>query len=91
MDCGHLQYTHRGTLRRRTCVHRVQLGRATRGMVDLAAFDPESVAQQYLHNALASPEVAGFTAPEVNGQESEFKSLGVETVLLIDTKTVKFR
>lgn len=65
--------------------------RNARGMVDLAALDPETVAQQYLQNALASPAVAGFTAPEVNGQKSEFKSLGMEMVLLTNTKTVKFR
>lgn len=51
--------------------------------------DPETAARQYLDQALASDSVPSFTAPE--GTQSEFKSLGTETLLLTNTKTVKFR
>lgn len=53
--------------------------------------DPESVAVRYLRQALASRAVPSLTAPTSDGIESQFKSLGTETVPLTGTKTVKFR
>jgi Zn-dependent metalloprotease len=61
------------------------------GKTDLSTLDPETVARRYLQNALTSPELPAFEAAEVNGQESEFNSLGVETILITNTSTVKFR
>ena len=53
--------------------------------------DPETVAQRYLEQALQSKSVAGLTAPKSDHADSEFKSLGTETIPLTSTKTVKFR
>ena len=53
--------------------------------------DPESAAKRILEHALASDTMPSFTAPKVDGDESTFKSLGVETVPLTGTKVVKFR
>jgi Zn-dependent metalloprotease len=51
----------------------------------------EAAALHYLQQSLASAAIPQFTAAEVSGASSEFKSLGVETVPLTDTQTVKFR
>ena len=61
------------------------------GQTDLSTLDPETVASRYLKNAIASDEMPEFAAAEVNGQDSEFRSLGVETILLTNTRTVKYR
>lgn len=53
--------------------------------------DPESAAKRLLHQVLESDSVRGLTAPKVDEVESEFKSLGVETVPLTGTSVVKFR
>lgn len=53
--------------------------------------DPESAAKRILQHALASPVLPSLTAPKVGDTESEFKSLGVETVPLTGTNVVKFR
>jgi Zn-dependent metalloprotease len=53
--------------------------------------DPESAAKRILEHALESDAVPSLTAPKVGGDESTFKSLGVETVPLTGTTVVKFR
>jgi len=53
--------------------------------------DPESAAKRILEHALASDAAPSLTAPKVGGTESDFKSLGVETVPLTGTSVVKFR
>src|SRR5262249_35917186 len=53
--------------------------------------DPESAAKRILEHALESDAVPSLTAPKVAGDESTFKSLGVETVPLTGTTVVKFR
>ncbi|MBR0869320.1 M4 family metallopeptidase [Bradyrhizobium tropiciagri] len=53
--------------------------------------DPESAAKRILDHALASKAMPSLTAPVVDGTESSFKSLGVETVPLTGTSIVKFR
>jgi len=53
--------------------------------------DPETIAHAYLQQALASDSVASFTAPVIDKVESEYKSLGTETIPLTGTTTVKFR
>jgi len=53
--------------------------------------DPESAAKRVLAHALESGAAAALTAPTVGGTESDFKSLGVETVPLTRTRMVKFR
>ena len=53
--------------------------------------DPESAAKRILAHALASETMPGLTAPTAGGVESDFKSLGVETVPLTGTTIVKFR
>jgi len=64
---------------------------AMAGAGGVAHLDPETVAQRYLSQALESKSVKAFTAPKAGGSESEFKSLGTETVPLTGTTTVKFR
>lgn len=59
--------------------------------VGISNLDPETVAYQYLQQALVSDAVPSFTAPQAEGVGSEFKSLGTETLPLTNTKTVKFR
>ena len=66
-------------------------GMALAGALDVAALDPESVARNYLMQAVESDAVPAVTAPEINGASSEFKSLGTETIPLTGTTTVKFR
>jgi len=53
--------------------------------------DPESAAKRILEQALASDAAPSLNAPKVGGTESDFKSLGVETVPLTGTSVVKFR
>src|ERR1700681_3645036 len=53
--------------------------------------DPESAAKRILEHALASKAMPLLNAPKIDGTESDFKSLGVETVPLTGTKVVKFR
>jgi Zn-dependent metalloprotease len=69
----------------------VSAARDATGHTDLSMLDAENVARRYLDKALASAELGGFTVSEVNGQPGEFKSLGVEKLLLTNTQTVKFR
>jgi Zn-dependent metalloprotease len=53
--------------------------------------DPESAAKRILEHAFASKAMPSLNAPRIDGSESDFKSLGVETVPLTGTKVVKFR
>jgi Zn-dependent metalloprotease len=53
--------------------------------------DPESAAKRILAHALASKKMPTLNAPKIDGIESRFKSLGVETVPLTGTRIVKFR
>jgi len=53
--------------------------------------DPESAAKRILEHAFASKAMPSLTAPQIDRGDSDFKSLGVETVPLIGTKIVKFR
>jgi Zn-dependent metalloprotease len=53
--------------------------------------DSESAAKRILRHALASKAMPSLTAPKVDGDESDFRSLGVETVPLTGTIVVKFR
>lgn len=53
--------------------------------------DPESAARLYLKQALESDSVPGFTAPVADGVESEYRSLGTESIPLTGTTMVKFR
>ena len=55
------------------------------------AVDPETVARNYLDQALTSSAVAGFSAPTADAVPSEFNSLGTESIALTGTTTVKFR
>jgi len=59
--------------------------------VGIKNLDPETVARQYVQQALASDAVPSFTTPEGNSGRSDFKSLGTETLPLTNTTTVKFR
>src|ERR1700709_993262 len=53
--------------------------------------DPESAAKRILEHTLASEKMPSLTAPKGDGTQSDFKSLGVETVPLTCTSVVKFR
>lgn len=53
--------------------------------------DPESAAKRILDHAFASKAMPSLTAPKVDGDDSDFRSLGVETVPLTGTVIVKFR
>jgi Zn-dependent metalloprotease len=64
---------------------------ATTNAIGLSEIDPETAARQHLRQALESRTLPQFTAPDVNGKESEFRSLGTETVALTGTRVVKFR
>jgi len=57
----------------------------------VTAMDPESAARLYLKQALDSDSVTAFTAPKADGVESEFRSLGTESIPLTGTTMVKFR
>ena len=69
----------------------VPLGRGGLAASRPENLDPESAAKRILEHALASSAAAALTAPKVGGAESNFKSLGVETVPLTGTSIVKFR
>src|SRR3954453_13604195 len=56
-----------------------------------AVVTSETVARRILDLALASDRVRSFRRPKVDGGESDFVCLGVETVPLTKTKGVKFR
>ena len=64
---------------------------ALTGPTDVAKLDPETVASRYLHQALQSDAVPALTAPKADDVESQFKSLGTESIPLTGTRTVKFR
>ena len=76
---------------------RLREERATRpafafeGIAAGAQLDAETAARRYLEQALASEAVPALTAPKSGGAESEFKTVGTETIPLTGTKTVKFR
>lgn len=53
--------------------------------------DPESAAKRILAHAFASRAMPSLTAPKVDDEDSDFRSLGVETVPLTGTRVVKFR
>ena len=53
--------------------------------------DPESAAKRILAHAFASDAMPSLSAPMVDDEESDFRSLGVETVPLTGTTIVKFR
>lgn len=53
--------------------------------------DPESAAKRILAHAFASDALPSLAAPDIDGELSNFKSLGVETVPLTGTNVVKFR
>jgi len=53
--------------------------------------DSESAAKRILEHAFASKAMPSLNAPRIDGTESDFKSLGVETVPLTGTTVVKFR
>jgi Zn-dependent metalloprotease len=53
--------------------------------------DPESAAKRILAHAFASKTMPTLNAPKIDGIESNFDSLGVETVPLTGTQVVKFR
>lgn len=61
------------------------------GLDSLSQLDPESAARQYMEKALTSDEVPAFTADEVGGRGSEFKTISTETIPLTRTRVVKFR
>ncbi len=58
---------------------------------DVKRLDPETMASRYLRQALQSDSVRAFAAPKAGDVQSEFKSVGTETVPLTGTRTVKFR
>jgi Zn-dependent metalloprotease/DNA/RNA endonuclease G (NUC1) len=64
---------------------------AAPGRTALASLDAESAARRYLAEAFASDQLPTFTPTEVDGQASEFRTLGAEAVPLTGTTTVKFR
>ena len=53
--------------------------------------DPESAAKRILAHALASDAMPVADTPKAGGADTDFKSLGVETVPLTATTVVKFR
>lgn len=53
--------------------------------------DPESAAKRILAHAFASRAMPSLTAPKIDDEECDFRSLGVETVPLTATTVVKFR
>ncbi len=61
------------------------------GRPALASLDAETAARRYLAEAFASEKLPTFIAPEVDGQPSDFGTLGAEAVPLTGTTTVKFR
>ena len=67
------------------------LDRRPAGAPSMAALDPETAARRHLDEALASTAVPALNASSPGGVDSDFRSLGVETVPLTGTRTVKFR
>lgn len=61
------------------------------GRPAIAGLDPETAARRYLAEAFASPALPTFNTPEIDGQVSEFRTLGTESVPLTGTHVVKFR
>jgi Zn-dependent metalloprotease len=61
------------------------------GSPTVAELDPETAAQRYLQQALASDSVRSFTVAKSVAPETDFKSLGAETIPLTGTVTIKFR
>jgi Zn-dependent metalloprotease len=61
------------------------------GRPAIAGLDPETAARRYLVEAFESPALPTFTAPEIDGQCAEFRTLGTEAVPLTGTHVVKFR
>jgi Zn-dependent metalloprotease len=55
------------------------------------ALDPETVAKQFLDDAVESTATPQLTKPKLGAATTEYKSLGTETVPLTGTTTVKFR
>ncbi|MBZ9772258.1 M4 family metallopeptidase [Mesorhizobium sp. CO1-1-8] len=53
--------------------------------------DPETAARRYLNQALESKLTPTFVAPTTEDAESQFKTIGTDTVPLTGTRTVKFR
>jgi Zn-dependent metalloprotease len=53
--------------------------------------DAESAAKRILEHAFASKAMPSLNVPRIDGTDSNFKSLGVETVPQTGTKIVKFR
>jgi Zn-dependent metalloprotease len=56
-----------------------------------AELDPETAAQRYLQQALASQSVRTFSVPKSVALETDFKIIGTETLPLTGTVAVKFR
>jgi Zn-dependent metalloprotease len=71
--------------------HRAHPALAFGGVAANARVDAETAATRYLQQALKSSAVPSLTAPTSDGAESEFKSLGTETIPLTGTTTVKYR
>ena len=57
----------------------------------VSEMDPESAARLYLNQALESDSVPGLVAPVADGAESEYRTLGTESIPLTGTTMVKFR
>ena len=57
-------------------------------LVDL---DPETAASRYVEQALSSASVRSFSISSEAAPQTEFKSVGAETIPLTGTVTVKFR
>jgi Zn-dependent metalloprotease len=57
----------------------------------MTELDPETAAERYLHQALASKSVRTFSVPRSVALETDFKTLGTETIPLTGTIAVKFR
>lgn len=64
---------------------------APQGKTAVAMLDTETAARRYLAEAFASEQLPSFTSMEVNGEPSEFRTLGTEALPLTGTTTVKFR
>lgn len=57
----------------------------------LEALDPETAARQHLDLMLSSSGLPQIAAPAIKEKPCEFRTIGVETLPLTGTKTVKFR
>jgi Zn-dependent metalloprotease len=57
----------------------------------ISQVDPETAAKRYLEQALASKSVRSFAVSKSAAPETDFKSVGTETLPLTGTVTVKFR